>query len=64
MVGINVIFLINTRFREIEVQIAKNQREITYNIFRKVRTTKIFRNFFIAISVTLQITGITLVVQN
>lgn len=62
MLGINVIFLVNTRFREIEVQIAKNYREITFNIFRKLRTTKTFRNIFIAVVIILQVIGIILVV--
>jgi len=57
MVGINIIFLINTRFREIEVQLSKDQREITYNIFRKLSATKKFRRFFITIVSILQLAG-------
>ena len=64
MVGINVIFLINTRFREIEVQIAENQAEITFNIFRKLKVTKIFRNVFLAIVIILQVAGTIVVDSN
>ena len=61
MMGINIFFIIITRFREIEVQVAKNQREITFNIFRKLRATKIFRNIFTSIVTILQVAGTILV---
>ena len=61
LMGMNILFLINTRFREIEVQIAKNFREITFNIFRKLRATKIFRNTFITFVIILQVSGIVMV---
>ena len=53
--------MINSRFREIEVQIAKNQAEITFNIFRKLTATRTFRNVFVAIVTVTQVAGIILV---
>lgn len=61
MMAINMLFLIITRFREIEVQIAKDHTEITFNIFRKLSVTKGFRNIFITIVTVLQIGGIVLI---
>ena len=61
MVGINLIFNIILRFREIEVQIAKNHREISFNIFRKLRATRIFRNTFITFVIILQVPAIVMV---
>ena len=61
LMGMNILFLINTRFREIEVQIAKNFREITFNIFRKLRATRIFRNTFITFVIILQVSAIVMV---
>ena len=57
----NNLFLVVSRFREIEVQIAKNHSEITFNIFRKLRATRIFRNIFIALVTILQVAGISMV---
>jgi len=57
MVEINILFLVSTRLREIEVQISKNQSEITFNIFRKLRATKIYRNVFMTVVTSLQVAG-------
>ena len=57
MMGINIFFLVNTRFREIEVQVSKNEREITSNIFEKLRATRTFRNVFMIIVTILQVAG-------
>lgn len=40
---------------------AKNQTEITYNIFRKIKATRTFRNIFITLSVVSQVAGTILV---
>ena len=65
MMGINIFFLVNTRFREIEVQVSKNEREITSNIFQKLRATRTFRNVFMIIVTILQVAGtIMLFVEN
>jgi len=65
MMGINIFFLVNTRFREIEVQVSKNEREITSNIFEKLRATRTFRNVFMIIVTILQVAGtIMLFVEN
>ena len=61
LMGMNILFLINTRFREIEVQVAKNHREIAFNIFRKLRATRIFRNTFITFVIILQVPTIVMV---
>ena len=61
MMEMNILFLVISRFREIEVQIAKNHSEITFNIFRKLRATRIFRNIFIFLVIILQVAGIAMV---
>ena len=61
MMEMNILFLVISRFREIEVQIAKNHSEITFNIFRKLRATRIFRNIFISLVIILQVAGISMV---
>lgn len=55
VLGINILFLVNNRFREIEVQVSKTQSEITYNIFRKLKSTKYFRNIIFIIATIFQI---------
>jgi len=62
MMCINNIFLIVSRFREIEVQMAENQSEITYNIFRKLTATRTFRNIFLAFAVVTQVVGTVLLI--
>lgn len=47
MIAINILLFIHTRFRMIEVQIIKDNQEITYNIFKKINITIKYRNLFI-----------------